>query len=181
MTAILHWPHLAWTRAHWKHQSPLQVTQAFFFPLRTSNADAVSQPVNAWKTGRVRHFIGTIAATIMWMGMYVSKLWPNSKGNPQLLSSCLTEWCHSNNYHVSINSMHSHFLATLLHSICCMQKKACVSLFLWTWGKMNLLAPSTVMPKNWKDFLRIYENKMELFSFLSCEAVHFPIAEGKKF
>ena len=42
---------------------------------------------------------------------------------------------------------------------------------------MNLLAPSTLMPK---DFLRVDKNKTELFSFLSREreAVHFPIAEG---
>ena len=42
------------------------------------------------------------------------------------------------------------------------------------------MAPSTVMPKNWKDFLRVDQNKTELFGLLSREAVHLPIADGKE-
>ena len=42
------------------------------------------------------------------------------------------------------------------------------------------MAPSTVMPKNWKDFLRVNENKTELFAFLSHKAVHLSVAEGKE-
>ena len=33
------------------------------------------------------------------------------------------------------------------------------------------MAASTVMPKNWTDFLLIDENKTELFAFLSPEAI----------
>ena len=40
--------------------------------------------------------------------------------------------------------------------------------------------PSTVMPKNWKDFLRVDQNKTELFGFLSREAIRLPIADGKE-
>lgn len=47
-------------------------------------------------------------------------------------------------------------------------------------GTRKRVAPPTVMPKNWKDFLRCDENKTELFSFLSCEAVHLPLAQGKE-
>lgn len=36
------------------------------------------------------------------------------------------------------------------------------------------------MPKNWKDFLRVNENKTELFAFLSHEAIHLTVAEGKE-
>ena len=41
------------------------------------------------------------------------------------------------------------------------------------------MAPSTVMPKNWKDLLRVDQNKTELSGFLSREAIHIPIADGK--
>jgi len=43
----------------------------------------------------------------------------------------------------------------------------------------KMVAPSTVMPKNWKDFLRVNENKTELFAFLSRKADHLPLVEGK--
>ena len=36
------------------------------------------------------------------------------------------------------------------------------------------------MPKNWKDFLRVDENKTELFAFLSHEVVRLPVAEGRE-
>ena len=36
------------------------------------------------------------------------------------------------------------------------------------------------MPKNWKEFLRCDENKTELFSFLTHEAVNRPTPEGKE-
>ena len=35
------------------------------------------------------------------------------------------------------------------------------------------------MPKNWKDFLRVEENKTELFTFLSQQAINTPIEKGK--
>ena len=38
-------------------------------------------------------------------------------------------------------------------------------------GTRKRVAASTVMPKNWKDFLRVDENKTELFAFLSHEVV----------
>ena len=38
-------------------------------------------------------------------------------------------------------------------------------------GLRKRMAPSTVMPKNWKDFLRVDQNKTELFGFLSREAI----------
>ncbi|KAJ8353480.1 hypothetical protein SKAU_G00210470 [Synaphobranchus kaupii] len=48
-------------------------------------------------------------------------------------------------------------------------------------GTRKRVAPPTVMPKNWKDFLRCDENKTELFSFLSREAVHLDsLAQGKE-
>ena len=47
-------------------------------------------------------------------------------------------------------------------------------------GTRKRVAPSTVMPKNCKDFLRCNENKTELFAFLSHEDVHLPLAEGKE-
>jgi len=37
-------------------------------------------------------------------------------------------------------------------------------------GIRKRAVPSTVMPKNWKDFLRVDQNKTELFGFLSREA-----------
>ena len=43
------------------------------------------------------------------------------------------------------------------------------------------MAPSTVMPKNWKYFVSVNKNKSELFAFLSYTAVHLSvIAEGKE-
>ena len=42
------------------------------------------------------------------------------------------------------------------------------------------VAPSTLMPKNWNDFLRINENKTELFAFLSRVAVRHSVGEGKE-
>ena len=46
-------------------------------------------------------------------------------------------------------------------------------------GIRRRVAPSTQIPKNWKDFLRVDENKTELFNFLSQQAIHLPIDEGK--
>ena len=37
-----------------------------------------------------------------------------------------------------------------------------------------------VMPKNWADFLRVNENKTELFTFLSHEVIDLLLDEGKK-
>lgn len=42
------------------------------------------------------------------------------------------------------------------------------------------MASSTLMPKNWKDFLHADDNKTELFSFLSQESTRLPIADGKE-
>ena len=36
------------------------------------------------------------------------------------------------------------------------------------------------MPKNWKDFLRVDQNKTEVFGVLSREAIRLPIADGKE-
>lgn len=47
-------------------------------------------------------------------------------------------------------------------------------------GTRKRVASTTVMPKNWKDFLRVDENKTELFAFLSHEVVRLPVAEGKE-
>ena len=47
-------------------------------------------------------------------------------------------------------------------------------------GVRKRVAPSTVMPKNWKDFLRVDQNKTDLFGFLSREAIHLPLADGKE-
>jgi hypothetical protein len=47
-------------------------------------------------------------------------------------------------------------------------------------GTRKRVAPSTVTPKNWMDFLRVNENKIELFTFLSRKVVDFPLAEGKE-
>ena len=41
------------------------------------------------------------------------------------------------------------------------------------------MAPSTQIPKNWNNFLRVDENKTELFKFLSQQAIHLPIDQGK--
>ena len=42
------------------------------------------------------------------------------------------------------------------------------------------MATYNVMPKNWKDFLPVDENKIELFAFLSREVVRPPLAEGNE-
>ncbi|KAK1887154.1 Peptidoglycan hydrolase FlgJ [Dissostichus eleginoides] len=47
-------------------------------------------------------------------------------------------------------------------------------------GTRKRVAPSNVMPKNWKDFLRCDENKTDFFAFLSRRVVHLPLAEGKE-
>ncbi len=47
-------------------------------------------------------------------------------------------------------------------------------------GVRKRVAPSTIMPKNWKDFLRVGQNKTELFGFLSQEVIRLPIADGKE-
>ena len=47
-------------------------------------------------------------------------------------------------------------------------------------GMRKRVAPLTVMPKNWKDFLRCDENKTELFSFLARESINLPVAQGKE-
>ena len=47
-------------------------------------------------------------------------------------------------------------------------------------GIRKRVVPSTVMPKNWKDFLRVDQNKTELFGFLSREAIRLPIADGNE-
>ena len=36
------------------------------------------------------------------------------------------------------------------------------------------------MPKNWKDFLRVDQNKTKIFGVLSREAIRLPIADGKE-
>jgi len=42
------------------------------------------------------------------------------------------------------------------------------------------MAPTTQIPQNWKDFLRVDENKTELFKYLSQQAIHnIATAEGK--
>ncbi|CAB3998852.1 Hypothetical predicted protein [Paramuricea clavata] len=47
-------------------------------------------------------------------------------------------------------------------------------------GTRKRVAPSTAMPKNWKNFLRVDQNKTELFTFLSQKVVHIPLADGKE-
>ena len=47
-------------------------------------------------------------------------------------------------------------------------------------GLRKRMAPSTVMPKNWKDFLHVDQNKTELFGFRSREAIRLPVADGNK-
>jgi hypothetical protein len=47
-------------------------------------------------------------------------------------------------------------------------------------GTRKRVAASTAMPKNWKDFLRVDQNKTELFTFLSQKVVHLPLADGKE-
>ena len=47
-------------------------------------------------------------------------------------------------------------------------------------GTRTTVAPSSVMPNNWRDFLRVSENKTELFTFLPCVAVHLSVEGGKE-
>ena len=46
-------------------------------------------------------------------------------------------------------------------------------------GIRRRVAPTTMLPKNWRDFLRVDENKTELFKFLSQQVTHLPIEKGK--
>ena len=46
-------------------------------------------------------------------------------------------------------------------------------------GIRRWVAPSTQIPKNWNNFLRADDNKTELFKFLSQQAIHLPIDQGK--
>lgn len=41
-------------------------------------------------------------------------------------------------------------------------------------GVRRRVAPNSVIPKNWGEFLRLSENKKELFSFLSKEVITIP-------
>ena len=47
-------------------------------------------------------------------------------------------------------------------------------------GMRRRVAPLNAMPKNCKDFLRCDENKTELFSFLTREAIRLPVTHGKE-
>ena len=47
-------------------------------------------------------------------------------------------------------------------------------------GIRRHVAPTTVLPKNWMEFLRADENKTELFKFLSQQMIQLPIEEGKE-
>ena len=40
------------------------------------------------------------------------------------------------------------------------------------------MAPTTLLPKKWKHFLHVNENKTELFKFLAQQLVQLPIGEG---
>lgn len=46
-------------------------------------------------------------------------------------------------------------------------------------GIRKRVTSSTVVSKNWKDFLHVDDNKTELFNFLSQEAIHLSLADGK--
>ena len=46
-------------------------------------------------------------------------------------------------------------------------------------GIRRRVAPTTLIPKNWNDFLHVDENKTELFKFLSQRVTDSPIGEGK--
>ena len=46
-------------------------------------------------------------------------------------------------------------------------------------GIRRRVAPITHIPKNWNNFLRMDENNTELFKFLSQQAIHLPIDQGK--
>ena len=47
-------------------------------------------------------------------------------------------------------------------------------------GTRRKVFPSTHIPSNWQSFLRIDDNKTELFSLLAQQAVTLPIEEGKE-
>ena len=46
-------------------------------------------------------------------------------------------------------------------------------------GIRRRVSPTTMLPKNWRDFLRVDEYKTELFKFLSQQVIRLPIEEGK--
>ena len=46
-------------------------------------------------------------------------------------------------------------------------------------GVRRRVASTTVLPSKWKDFLRLDENKTELFRFLSHQAIKIPVVDGK--
>ena len=46
-------------------------------------------------------------------------------------------------------------------------------------GVRRRVASTTVIPSKWKDFLRLDENKTELFRFLSQHAIKIPVVDGK--
>ena len=46
-------------------------------------------------------------------------------------------------------------------------------------GRRRHVASSTMIPKNWRDFLRVDENKRELFHFQSEHIVLLPTSKGK--
>ena len=47
-------------------------------------------------------------------------------------------------------------------------------------GTRKRVSPSTKIPKNWSDLLRVDENKTELFAFLSHVVVRLSVGEGKE-
>ena len=47
-------------------------------------------------------------------------------------------------------------------------------------GVRRRVAPTTAIPQNWKDFLRVDENKSELFRFLSQHVTNLSTGEGKR-
>ena len=47
-------------------------------------------------------------------------------------------------------------------------------------GTRRKVFPSTRIPSNWQSFLRVDDNKTELFSLLAQQAVTLPIEEGKE-
>ena len=47
-------------------------------------------------------------------------------------------------------------------------------------GTRKRVTPSTLMPKNWKTFLRVNENKSELFAFLSHEVTQLSVSNNKE-
>lgn len=47
-------------------------------------------------------------------------------------------------------------------------------------GIRRRVMPTTALPKHWKDFLRVDENKTELFGFLSQQVICIPVDESKE-